>query len=79
MCISLGRRAGVFQLAHTDDTATWIHLRGRLGAIVKESACTSPINQLADEARKPGSHRWPVKDAKRKQRLQDRHDAPTLL
>jgi NADH dehydrogenase len=72
MCISLGRRAGVFQLAHRDDTAMWIHLSGRLGAKVKESACKSPIDQLADEARKPGSHTWPVKDAKRRQRLQDR-------
>jgi NADH dehydrogenase FAD-containing subunit len=70
MCVSLGRRDGVFQLAHSDDTAMWLHLSGRLGAKVKESACTSPVKQLADEARKPGSHSWPVKDAKRKQRLQ---------
>jgi NADH:ubiquinone reductase (H+-translocating) len=72
MCVSLGRRAGVFQLAHRDDTAMWIHLSGRLGAKVKEAACKSPMEQLSDEARKPGSHTWPVKDAKRRQRLQDR-------
>jgi NADH:ubiquinone reductase (H+-translocating) len=72
MCVSLGRRAGVFQLAHSDDTAMWIHLSGRLGAKVKEAACKSPMEQLSDEARKPGSHTWPVKDAKRRQRLQDR-------
>jgi NADH dehydrogenase len=72
MCISLGRRAGVFQLAHWDDTAMWIILKGRLGAKVKESACKSPIDQLAKEARKPGSHTWPIKDIKRQQRLKDR-------
>ena len=74
MCISLGRRASVFQLAHRDDTAMWFHLSGRLGLKLKEAACKSPIEQLADEARKPGSHTWPVKDAKRRQRLQDRLD-----
>jgi NADH dehydrogenase FAD-containing subunit len=72
MCVSLGRRAGVFQLAHRDDTAMWIHLSGRPGAKVEEAACTSPVEQLSDEAREPGSHTWPVKDAKRKQRLQVR-------
>jgi NADH:ubiquinone reductase (H+-translocating) len=70
MCVSLGRRAGVFQLAHRNDTAMRLHLSGRLGAKVKEAANKSPIKQLADEARKPGSHTWPVKDAKRQQRLQ---------
>jgi NADH dehydrogenase len=70
MCVSLGRRDGVFQFAHWDDTAMWLHLSGRLGAKIKEAACTSPIKQLAGEARKPGSHSWPVKDAKRRRRLQ---------
>jgi NADH dehydrogenase len=72
MCVSLGRRAGVFQLAHRNDTAMWLHLSGRFGAKLKEAACKSPIMQPADEARKPGSHTWPVKDAKRQQRVQDR-------
>lgn len=72
MCVSLGRRAGVFQLAHSNDTAMWLHLSGRLGAKLKEAACKSPMEQLAEEARKPGSHTWRVKDAKRQQRLQDR-------
>ena len=70
MCVSLGRRAGVFQVAHRDDTATGLHLGGRLGAKLKEAACESPIKQLAGEARKPGSHTWLVKDPKRQQRLQ---------
>jgi NADH dehydrogenase FAD-containing subunit len=72
MCVSLGRRAGVFQLAHSNDTAMWLHLSGRLGAKLKEAACKSPMEQLAEEARKPGSHTWRVKDARRQQRLQDR-------
>jgi NADH dehydrogenase len=75
MCISLGRQAAVFQFAHRDDTAMRLHVAGRLAAKFKESACTSPIKQLAGEARKPGSHSWPVKDAKRQQRLQDRGGA----
>jgi NADH dehydrogenase FAD-containing subunit len=71
MCVSLGRRAGVFQLARFDDSAVWFHLSGSLGAKVKESACKSPIDQLAREARKPGSHFWPVKDRTRQRRLRD--------
>jgi hypothetical protein len=51
-----------------------LHLRGRLAAKIKEAACTSPVKQLVDEARKPGSHTWPVTDAKRKQRLQAKCD-----
>ncbi|MEO3750518.1 FAD-dependent oxidoreductase [Streptomyces sp. B6B3] len=77
MCVSLGRRVGVFQFAHRDDTALWLRLGGRLGAKLKEAACRSPIKQLADEARKPGSHTWPVKDAKRRERIQSlRGEAP---
>ncbi|MFB4318229.1 NAD(P)/FAD-dependent oxidoreductase [Actinomadura sp. 21ATH] len=65
MCVSLGRRAAVFQVAHRNDTATALHVGGRLGAKLKEAACKSPIKQLAGEARKPGSHSWMVKDAER--------------
>lgn len=72
MCVSLGRGAGVFQFAHRDDTAMGLHVGGRLGAKLKEAACKSTIKQLADEARKPGSHKWMVKDRKRQQRLPDR-------
>lgn len=72
MCVSLGRRAGVFQFAHRDDTAMRLRLTGRVGAKLKEAACQSPIKQLADEARKPGSHTWLVKDAKRPERLRAR-------
>ena len=77
MCLSLGRRDGVFQLAHRDDTATWFHLGGRLGAMAKEAACASPIDLLADQARKPGTqewriHSWRGRDARRQQQLEER-------
>ncbi|WP_327723143.1 NAD(P)/FAD-dependent oxidoreductase [Streptomyces europaeiscabiei] len=57
-CISLGRRAGIFQFAHKDDTAKRLHLGGRTGARVKELVCKLTIKQLVNEARKPGSHTW---------------------
>ncbi|MCX5264247.1 NAD(P)/FAD-dependent oxidoreductase [Streptomyces sp. NBC_00199] len=57
-CISLGRRAGIFQFAHRDDTAKRLHLGGRTGAKVKEFVCKHTIKQLVNEARKPGSHTW---------------------
>ncbi|PXY32820.1 NAD(P)/FAD-dependent oxidoreductase [Prauserella muralis] len=77
MCVSLGRRIGVFQFARFDDTAIGLHVSGRLGAKLKESACQSPVKQLAHEARKPGSHRWPVKDSTRRRRVEaQRAEAP---
>ncbi|MGJ5797784.1 NAD(P)/FAD-dependent oxidoreductase [Streptomyces europaeiscabiei] len=57
-CISLGRRAGIFQFAHKDDTAKRLHVGGRTGAKVKELVCRLTIKQLVNEARKPGSHTW---------------------
>lgn len=57
-CISLGRRAGMFQFAHKDDTAKRLHLGGRTGAKVKELVCRLTVKQLVNEARKPGSHTW---------------------
>ena len=76
MCVSLGRRAGVFQFAHRDDTAMRLHLKGRLGAKMKEAACKSPVKQLVEEAHRPGTHKWMVKDAKRRQRVQAMQDGP---
>ncbi|GAA3389512.1 NAD(P)/FAD-dependent oxidoreductase [Cryptosporangium minutisporangium] len=69
MCISLGRRAAVFQVARRNDTATRFHLAGGLGAKLKEASCASMIKQITGEARKPGSHRWPVKDTTRQELL----------
>lgn len=75
-CISLGRRAGIFQFAAKDDTATRFHIGGRPGAKLKEFVCGHTIKHLADEARKPGSLTW-VKDDKRQESLRARHgDAP---
>lgn len=79
MCISLGRRSAVFQFAHGDDTAMPLYVGGALGARLKEAACKSPMSQLACEARKPGSHRWLVKDAGRAERAHtSAYRAPAL-
>jgi NADH dehydrogenase len=69
MCISLGRRAGIFQFAHKDDTAMRLYLGGRTGAKLKELSCKASVKHLANEARKPGSHTWPKGD-KRQEMLQ---------
>ncbi|UIX28851.1 NAD(P)/FAD-dependent oxidoreductase [Streptomyces sp. GQFP] len=69
-CISLGRRAGVFQLMTKDDTARKYYLGGRSGAKVKELICKGIPWQLTYEARKPGTRTWWTKDAKRRQLLQ---------
>lgn len=68
-CISLGRGAGIFQLADKGDTATRFYIGGRAGATLKEFVCRYTVKLLAAEARKPGSRTW-AKDAKREQRLQ---------
>jgi len=68
-CISLGRRAGIFQFAYKDDTAKRFYLGDRPGAKLKEFVCKHTVTQLADEARKPGSRTW-AKDDKRQQLLQ---------
>ncbi|MFF1879240.1 NAD(P)/FAD-dependent oxidoreductase [Leifsonia sp. NPDC058230] len=69
-CISLGRRSGIFQFAHRDDTATRFALGGRAGAGLKQLVCWGTVKQLTDEARKPGSLTWAwSKDDKRRQLL----------
>ncbi|WP_374772404.1 FAD-dependent oxidoreductase [Streptomyces sp. NBC_01310] len=55
-CISLGRRAGIFQFAHKNDIALWFHVAGRPGAKLKEFVCKGVVKHLADEARKPGAY-----------------------
>ncbi|MFE3144603.1 NAD(P)/FAD-dependent oxidoreductase [Streptomyces scopuliridis] len=55
-CISLGRRAGIFQFAHRYDVALWFHIDGRPGARLKEFVCRGIVKHLADEAGKPGSY-----------------------
>lgn len=67
-CISLGRHAGIFQFAHKDDTAKGSYLGGGPAAKLKEFVGKHTLKQLADEARKPGSHTW-AKDDKRQELL----------
>ncbi|MEU6862370.1 FAD-dependent oxidoreductase [Streptomyces sp. NPDC046876] len=69
LCVSLGRRAGIFQFASKDDVAKKHHIGGRPGAKVKELICRSILWQLGYEARKPGVRTWWAKDAKRQERL----------
>ncbi|WP_345410583.1 hypothetical protein [Actinomycetospora chlora] len=73
-CLSLGRRDGVFQSAHRDDTAARFHLAGRTGAVVKELICRSTVWSLRQEARKPCAHRWWLADGTRRQALETRGD-----
>ncbi|WP_456284168.1 NAD(P)/FAD-dependent oxidoreductase [Microbacterium sp. JZ101] len=79
MCVSLGRRFGVFQFARFDDTAIRLHVPGRLGALLKEEACKSPISQIRAEARRPGTHRLPVKDGRRAERVRAASDGASRL
>lgn len=54
-CISLGRRAGVFQYAKRDDTPTGVfHVGGWPVATLKEFVCKSTVWQMVQEARRPG-------------------------
>jgi NADH:ubiquinone reductase (H+-translocating) len=77
MCISLGRRAAVFQAAHGNDAAIGLYVGGRPGAMLKETFCKGAVKLMAGEARKPGSFKWWAKDKKRQQLLQaNRGHAP---
>ncbi|TDC39742.1 FAD-dependent oxidoreductase [Micromonospora sp. 15K316] len=67
-CISLGRRAGIFQFAFKDDTANGLYIGGSPGARLKEFVCQHTVKHLTNEARKPGSLTW-VKDDKRQELL----------
>jgi NADH:ubiquinone reductase (H+-translocating) len=69
-CIGLGRRAATAQLASRDDIANRFYIGGRLAATIKELACRAMVNELAAEARKPGSYTWRFKDDKRQQLLE---------
>ncbi len=54
-CLSLGRRAGLFQFAHSDDTARKLAVGGRSGARLKQFICWGTVKQLVFEARRPGT------------------------
>ena len=57
-CISLGRRAGILQLARKDDTSVNFYFSGRLAAKVKEAICKGTLWGLRRAARKPESAFW---------------------
>ena len=59
-CVSLGRRAGIRQIARKDDTAVNLYIGGRMGAAIKEVTCKFVVaKRIRGEARKPGSMGWP--------------------
>ncbi|MDN4599252.1 NAD(P)/FAD-dependent oxidoreductase [Leifsonia virtsii] len=60
LCLSLGRRNGVFQFEHRDDSPTGARIAGRAGASVKELVCRGTVQQLVLEARHPGATRLPA-------------------
>ena len=72
-CISLGRRAAIFQFAHRNDVAAGLYLGGRPTATLKELVCKGTVRTLAYEARKPGARTWWFKDGKRQQPLPAKH------
>ncbi|MGI6873089.1 NAD(P)/FAD-dependent oxidoreductase [Amycolatopsis sp. 3B14] len=76
MCISLGRRHGIFQFSTKDDTAKSSFIGGRFGALVKEVICRSIVWQLGYEARHPGKRQWWAKDEKRRELV--RNQAPAV-
>ncbi|MDQ2635744.1 MAG: FAD-dependent oxidoreductase [Actinomycetota bacterium] len=67
-CISLGRSAGLIQIAHLDDRVMPVYIGGRAAASIKEAVCKGTISFLSREARKPGSYFW-LKGGKRRQKL----------
>jgi NADH dehydrogenase FAD-containing subunit len=74
-CLSLGRRAGVFQVSRRNDTANALHLGGRAGATLKEFICRSVVWQLSYEARRPGARNWWVADRGRRRLLKAEREA----
>ena len=57
-CISLGRKAGTFQVNNIDDSPRRLYVGGRSGAFIKEQVCRFTLKWMRDEAEKPGSYSW---------------------
>jgi NADH dehydrogenase len=59
-CISLGRRDGLFQLVHDDDSPRERVATGRLGAWLQERVCRDALLSVRLTRRWPGFYRWPA-------------------
>lgn len=72
-CISLGRGAGIYQLARPDDTAVGFFVPGRAGAGIKEFICSRIVWALGHEAVRPGRIHYPewTRDHRRARLLAD--------
>lgn len=79
LCLSLGRRAGVMQLEHRDDTPRGVQIAGSAGGALKELICRGTVAGLQWEARRPGSTRAPrfVADPGRRRLLEERRSGAT--
>ncbi len=81
-CISLGRKAGIYQFATRSDVAVGVHIGAGLGARIKESVCTGILGHLVKEAKRPGTfrlHRVPGGVAKRRALLRAQQDDEAAL
>ncbi|MGM0928578.1 MAG: NAD(P)/FAD-dependent oxidoreductase [Actinomycetota bacterium] len=58
-CISLGRRSGLVQPVHADDSPRRFALGSRGGALVKERICRMTLSWIRGERRRSGSYSWP--------------------
>ncbi|WP_019135397.1 NAD(P)/FAD-dependent oxidoreductase [Cellulomonas massiliensis] len=63
-CVSLGRRAGTFQVSHADDTAVGLFVPGRAGGLLKEQVTRQVLQSLVHEAHRAGSARFPSSSAR---------------
>ncbi|MFG1699867.1 NAD(P)/FAD-dependent oxidoreductase [Nonomuraea sp. NPDC049309] len=64
-CVSLGRRDGLVQFVHGDDTPKERILSGRTAAWVKEQICRFTVASLKMERRRPGTYMWVKGPARR--------------
>jgi NADH dehydrogenase FAD-containing subunit len=76
-CISLGGGVARVQLASRQDVANRFSIGGRLGAKIKSSSFPGLIEQLAREARKPGSYSWRVGNPKRRRQVLAHREEPS--
>jgi NADH dehydrogenase FAD-containing subunit len=74
LCVALGRKAAIVQLASMHDVANRFSIRGPLGQKIKSSSYGLLTEELAREARDPGSFRWRFKDRARRRELGERRD-----